>query len=108
FFFQAEDGIRDFHVTGVQTCALPISLAELSAALHSKAISSVELTEHYLARIQQLDGAINSFITVTPELALEQARAADARLADGKIGRASCRERGQRQGRGRCGQGTRQ
>src|SRR5690606_40126234 len=26
-FFQAEDGIRDFHVTGVQTCALPISCA---------------------------------------------------------------------------------
>src|SRR5690606_40776738 len=26
FFFQAEDGIRVFHVTGVQTCALPISL----------------------------------------------------------------------------------
>src|SRR5690606_40566733 len=25
--FQAEDGIRDFHVTGVQTCALPISAA---------------------------------------------------------------------------------
>src|SRR5439155_11742487 len=25
FFFQAEDGIRDGHVTGVQTCALPIS-----------------------------------------------------------------------------------
>src|SRR5215475_994991 len=29
FFFQAEDGIRDFHVTGVQTCALPISHGEL-------------------------------------------------------------------------------
>src|SRR5690625_5901958 len=28
FFFQAEDGIRDGHVTGVQTCALPISEAE--------------------------------------------------------------------------------
>src|SRR5690625_6334278 len=27
FFFQAEDGIRDGHVTGVQTCALPISSA---------------------------------------------------------------------------------
>src|SRR5215203_7075853 len=27
FFFQAEDGIRDIGVTGVQTCALPISLA---------------------------------------------------------------------------------
>ena len=25
FFFQAEDGIRDYEVTGVQTCALPIS-----------------------------------------------------------------------------------
>src|SRR5690606_40604453 len=29
FFFQAEDGIRDFHVTGVQTCALPICLLAL-------------------------------------------------------------------------------
>src|SRR5256885_6825041 len=29
FFFQAEDGIRDYKVTGVQTCALPISLAIL-------------------------------------------------------------------------------
>src|SRR5207253_6680074 len=29
FFFQAEDGIRDGHVTGVQTCALPISPANL-------------------------------------------------------------------------------
>src|SRR5690606_11721210 len=30
FFFQAEDGIRDFHVTGVQTCALPISRFDVS------------------------------------------------------------------------------
>src|SRR5690606_40248385 len=30
FFFQAEDGIRDFHVTGVQTCALPICDAPAS------------------------------------------------------------------------------
>src|SRR5690606_30721486 len=30
FFFQAEDGIRDFHVTGVQTCALPISTATVA------------------------------------------------------------------------------
>src|SRR5690606_40307560 len=30
FFFQAEDGIRDFHVTGVQTCALPISTDVMS------------------------------------------------------------------------------
>src|SRR2546430_4440088 len=30
FFFQAEDGIRDLTVTGVQTCALPISLANVT------------------------------------------------------------------------------
>src|SRR5439155_16916697 len=33
FFFQAEDGIRDGHVTGVQTCALPISTVESLAQL---------------------------------------------------------------------------
>src|SRR5690606_7104709 len=33
-FFQAEDGIRDFHVTGVQTCALPISLARTGRYSH--------------------------------------------------------------------------
>src|SRR5256885_5344887 len=32
FFFQAEDGIRDYKVTGVQTCALPISKGIISAA----------------------------------------------------------------------------
>src|ERR1019366_9792975 len=32
FFFQAEDGIRDWSVTGVQTCALPISLQPLLSA----------------------------------------------------------------------------
>src|SRR5690606_41134390 len=41
FFFQAEDGIRDFHVTGVQTCALPISSLALmlSAAFRSSTLS---------------------------------------------------------------------
>src|SRR5437762_9224035 len=32
FFFQAEDGIRDTSVTGVQTCALPISLGRMGPA----------------------------------------------------------------------------
>src|SRR5690606_40918661 len=36
FFFQAEDGIRDFHVTGVQTCALPIS-SSVGGTLHRRA-----------------------------------------------------------------------
>src|SRR5690606_10996148 len=36
FFFQAEDGIRDFHVTGVQTCALPISILPKLGAQSSR------------------------------------------------------------------------
>src|SRR5690606_30576081 len=36
FFFQAEDGIRDFHVTGVQTCALPISNRPIVRIPHSQ------------------------------------------------------------------------
>src|SRR5690606_40714968 len=35
FFFQAEDGIRDFHVTGVQTCALPIYPSDSSSLARS-------------------------------------------------------------------------
>src|SRR5256884_1828858 len=42
FFFQAEDGIRDVAVTGVQTCALPISLAN---PLFDRALKGFEGTE---------------------------------------------------------------
>ncbi|WP_341707449.1 Asp-tRNA(Asn)/Glu-tRNA(Gln) amidotransferase subunit GatA [Halopseudomonas sp.] len=62
------------------------TLAELSQALQSKALSSVELTQHYLKRIEQLDGGLNSYITVTAESALQQAAAADARIAAGDAG----------------------
>src|SRR3569623_784514 len=56
-----------------------LTLAQLAAALRAKQFSSLELTRHFLARIQQPDGALNSFITVTEEPAL----AADQRLAKG-------------------------
>src|SRR2546430_4336414 len=36
FFFQAEDGIRDLTVTGVQTCALPISVAPGRPRVHAR------------------------------------------------------------------------
>src|SRR5207302_2727893 len=36
FFFQAEDGIRDFHVTGVQTCALPILSTPSSVSVRAE------------------------------------------------------------------------
>src|SRR5437870_9354155 len=41
FFFQAEDGIRDGHVTGVQTCALPIAM-ESRAAQSPDALTGLE------------------------------------------------------------------
>src|SRR5256885_13043723 len=43
FFFQAEDGIRDYKVTGVQTCALPIYL--VASAAVARAVSAVMLEE---------------------------------------------------------------
>jgi len=58
-----------------------LSVAELSKSLKNKQFSSVELTQHYLDRISRSD--LNAFITVTDELALSQARAADAKLANG-------------------------
>src|SRR5690606_40090747 len=46
FFFQAEDGIRDFHVTGVQTCALPISTdATLRLSLTATHSSSLSVSQ---------------------------------------------------------------
>src|SRR5437868_2615010 len=39
FFFQAEDGIRDRNVTGVQTCALPISVRGVQADRHERRVS---------------------------------------------------------------------
>jgi len=58
-----------------------LSVAELSKSLKNKEFSSVELTQHYLDRINRSD--LNAFITVTDELALSQARAADTKLANG-------------------------
>ena len=59
------------------------SIKELAAGLRSGDFSSEELTRHYLERIERLDGGINSFITVTTEQALAQARAADQRIQKG-------------------------
>ena len=59
------------------------SIAQLSAGLHNKTFSSVELTQFFLDRIQKFDGQLNSFITVTPDLALQAAKEADERLKRG-------------------------
>jgi len=56
------------------------TLLELSHALHTRELSSVELTRYFLDRIARYDNQLNSFITVTEELALSQAAAADVQL----------------------------
>src|SRR5256885_3803024 len=85
FFFQAEDGIRDYKVTGVQTCALPI----------------LETWDPKPDAPAEIRGPLGSIPTKVDgvrfgELLPEQARLAD-RLAIvrgvNQIGRASCRER---------------
>ena len=58
------------------------TVAELSAALKAKKVSSVELTQGYLDRINRYKD-LNAFISVDPEKSLSQARAADERLAKG-------------------------
>src|SRR5437773_10262939 len=80
FFFQAEDGIRDRDVTGVQTCALPILAA--------------------LRPVLIFDGAprVSVGFRSTGGLKVKGSRSIGqcwdgSCAADGKIGRASCRER---------------
>ncbi|HYM35970.1 MAG TPA: Asp-tRNA(Asn)/Glu-tRNA(Gln) amidotransferase subunit GatA, partial [Steroidobacteraceae bacterium] len=62
------------------------SLAELAAGLQAKRFSSVELTRHFLNRIERHNNALNAFITVTADQALAHAAAADHQLASGKGG----------------------
>jgi aspartyl-tRNA(Asn)/glutamyl-tRNA(Gln) amidotransferase subunit A len=58
------------------------TIAELAQGLRSGEFSSVELTSAFLDRIKQ-HNALNAYVTVTEDLALQQAKEADARLAKG-------------------------
>ena len=59
------------------------TLAQISQDLQAGEYSSIEVTQHFLDRIKNLDGQYNSFITVTDEKALIQAKAADELRAAG-------------------------
>ena len=59
------------------------TIRQAGESLANRELSSVELTRTYLDRIDRLDGRVKSFITVTAELALQQAQAADRRIAAG-------------------------
>lgn len=59
-------------------------ITELAHLLRTKQVSSVELTRMYLDRVERFDGELRSYVTVTAELALEQAAKADEALARGE------------------------
>ncbi len=63
-----------------------IGLAGLAAGLRARRFSSVEVTAAFLARIEQAQGALNAFISVTRDAALTEAAAADRALAAGTGG----------------------
>jgi aspartyl-tRNA(Asn)/glutamyl-tRNA(Gln) amidotransferase subunit A len=58
------------------------TITDIAAALRSREVSSVELTEWLLDRIARLDGDLNAYLTVSDSLALEQAYRADEELAE--------------------------
>ncbi len=60
------------------------SITTLAQKLRKKEISCIELTRLFLKRIQKLDLKLNSFITVSDELALQKAKKADKLLSNGK------------------------
>ncbi|PIE41956.1 MAG: Asp-tRNA(Asn)/Glu-tRNA(Gln) amidotransferase GatCAB subunit A [Gammaproteobacteria bacterium] len=62
------------------------TLTELATKLERKEVSSVEMTQHFLDRIKSRDTELNSFITVTEEQALAQAKAADNARSQGNAG----------------------
>src|SRR2546429_4312529 len=84
FFFQAEDGIRDVAVTGVQTCALPISAARVGSPQADRSDGLVPVAPHRSAR--RVRGL------ASPRCPLPAAVRPPA-MARVEIGRASCRER---------------
>src|SRR2546430_4416380 len=86
FFFQAEDGIRDLTVTGVQTCALPIS-NQAAEALFVLSVLAGYIVLGSLVGSQD-EGKFDVFRTATRLWSLLQFG-----LYVGEIGRASCRER---------------
>src|SRR5207253_7240181 len=93
----AEDGIRDGHVTGVQTCALPIfgQLLELSHEIGMAALVEIH-DEAELDRALKAGAKIigvNNRDLRTLDVDIETSFRLRPRIPPGEIGRASCRER---------------
>src|SRR5690606_39894701 len=70
-FLQAEDGIRDFHVTGVQTCALPIYIPDLASLIGQENTQVVRIFEFIFddsSPLAILSASSNKGLTVRTEL----------------------------------------
>ena len=63
-----------------------LTVAEMARGLRAREYSSLDLTLHFLGRIERMGPALNAFVTVTADRALADARAADERLARGEGG----------------------
>jgi len=61
-----------------------LSATELGSLIKSREVSPVEATEAYLERIPRIDGKLNSYITVTPDRALADAKKAEQEIVSGK------------------------
>jgi amidase len=59
-----------------------LTVIELAAAIRAKELSPVAVTDHYLRRTAELNDQVGAFYTVTPELAAEQALAAEKAVAE--------------------------
>src|SRR5690606_40265415 len=93
-FFQAEDGIRDFHVTGVQTCALPILKPTISPECYMGKPSTFQLLNIQLSGIGGTRNPSGS--DQVPFLKIACCHNCKAGKDENKIGRASCRGGGMR------------
>jgi aspartyl-tRNA(Asn)/glutamyl-tRNA(Gln) amidotransferase subunit A len=62
------------------------TVAEIGRGLRAREYSSVEITRHFLGRIDHANASLNAFVTVTPERAMADARRADERIARGEAG----------------------
>ena len=63
-----------------------MSAAEIGRGLRTGKYTSIEVTRHFLERIDRANKSLNAFITVTPERAMADAKRADARIARGEGG----------------------
>ena len=61
-----------------------LTIHEASELLRCQEISSLELTQAVLNRIREVDGKVGAFVTITEDLALQQAKAADQRIRKGE------------------------